>query len=68
MESLQFSDTSGVELLPGRGLSDTKYADGMALLVSDHTQMQMTLNNINKSAAKFGMHFAPLGCKVLLQN
>ena len=30
--------------------------------------MQMTLNNINKSAAKFGMHFAPSKCKVLLQD
>ena len=54
MESLQFSDTSGVELLPGRCLSDIEYADP--------TQMQVTLNNINKSAAKFGMHFAPSKC------
>ena len=62
------SDTSGVELLPGRCLSNIEYADDIALLGSDPTQMQMTLNNINKSAAKFGMHFAPSKCKVLLQD
>ena len=59
MESLQFSDTSGVELLPGRCLSDIEYADDIALLGSDPTQMQVTLNKINKSAGKFGMHFEP---------
>ena len=55
MESLQFSDTSGVELLPGRCLSDIKYADGIALLGLDPTQMQVTLNNMNKSADKFAL-------------
>ena len=63
-----FSDTSGVELLPGRCLSDIEYADDIALLGSDPTKMQVTLNNINKPATKFVMHLAPSKCKVLLQD
>ena len=30
--------------------------------------MQITLNNINKSFTKFGMHFAPSKCKVIQQD
>ena len=68
MESLRFSDTSGVELLPDRCLLDIEYAVVIAVLSSDRTQTQVTLNKINKSAAKFGMHFASSKCKVLLQD
>ena len=62
MESVHISDTGGVELLPGRCLSD------ISLLGSDPVQIQIILNNINTSAAKFGMRFAPPKCKVLLQD
>ena len=66
--SLPASETSGVEMLPGRSLADIEYADDIALLGSDPSEMQMILNNLNNSAARFGMRFTPAKCKVLLQD
>ena len=49
--SLPVSGTCGVELLPGFPLVDIEYADDVALLCSDPSEMQAILNNLNNSAA-----------------
>jgi len=66
--SLPVSASCGVELLPGGCLTDMEYADDIALLGSDPSQIQIILNNLTNAAARFGMHFAPAKCKVLLQD
>jgi hypothetical protein len=66
--SLPASNTCGVELLPGCSLTDMEYADDIALLGSDPSQLQVILNNLNNCATRFGMHFTPAKCKVLLQD
>ena len=66
--SLSVTDTCGVELLPGSRLTDLEYADDIALLGSDPSEIQLLLNNLNKYSAMFGMRFAPSKCKVLLQD
>ncbi|KER29170.1 hypothetical protein T265_13440, partial [Opisthorchis viverrini] len=66
--SLPASETPGVEMLPGRFLTDIEYADGNALLGSDSSQIQTILNKLNNSSARFGMHFTPTKCKKLLQD
>ena len=47
---------------------DIEYADDVALLGSDPSEMQAILNKLTNSAAPFGMHFTPPKCKVLLQD
>jgi hypothetical protein len=66
--SLPASDTCGVEVLPGCSVKDIEYADDIALLGSDPSQMQIILNNLNNCATRFGMRFTPAKCKVLLQD
>ncbi|KER21178.1 hypothetical protein T265_10433 [Opisthorchis viverrini] len=66
--SLPVSETSGVEMLPGRSLSNIEYVDDIALLGSDFFQMQTILSNLNYSVARFGMRFTSAKCKVLLQD
>ncbi|KER31666.1 hypothetical protein T265_02171 [Opisthorchis viverrini] len=63
--SLPVSETLGVEMLPGRSITDIKYADDIGLLGSDPSQLQTTVNNLNNSAARFGMCFVPTKCKIL---
>ena len=53
--SLLTSHTCGVELLLGCCLTDIEYADDIALMGSDPSQMQIIINNLNNSAARFGM-------------
>ena len=54
--------------LPDYPLADIEYADDVALLGSDPSEMQAVLNKLNNSAALFGMRFTPPKCKVLLQD
>ena len=55
----------GVELLPGGTVSDLEYADDVVLLVAC---VQDLLCGLDKSAAMFGMRFAPPKCKMMLQD
>ena len=45
-----------------------EYVDDIALLGSDPSQIQLIMNNLTNAAARFGMHFTPTKCKVLLQD
>ena len=62
------SPHSGVELLPGGTASDLEYADDVALLSEDPDSRQDLLCSLDKSAAMFGMRFAPPKCKMVLQD
>ncbi|KER27155.1 hypothetical protein T265_05766 [Opisthorchis viverrini] len=55
-------------MLPARSLTDIEYADNIALLGSDSSQVQTILNNLNNSAVRFGLRFTPAKCKVLLHD
>ena len=66
--SLPVSGTCGFELLPGCPLVDIEYADDVALLGLDPSEMQVILNKLNNSAALFGMRFTPPKCKALPQD
>ena len=66
--SLLVSGSCGVELLPGGCLTDMEYADDIALLGSNPSQIQIIINNLTSAAARFGMHFTPAKYKVLLQD
>ena len=57
----------GVELLPGGTVSDLEYADDVVLLIEDPGGLQDLLCSLSKSAAMFGMRFAPPNCKMMLQ-
>ena len=59
---------SGVELLPGGMVSDLKYADDVVSLSEDPGSLQDLLCSLDKSAAMFGMRFAPSKCKMMLQH
>ncbi|KER19410.1 hypothetical protein T265_15549, partial [Opisthorchis viverrini] len=67
-DSLPASNTCGVEVLPGPPPTDIEYADDIAILGSNPVAMQTILNNLSNSASRFGMHFTPAKCKVLLQD
>ena len=51
--SLPASRVCGVELLPDCCLTDIEYADDIALMGSDPSQMQIIINNLNNLAARF---------------
>ena len=38
---------------------DMEYADDIALLGSDPSQIQIIINDLTNAVARFGMHFAP---------
>jgi exonuclease III len=66
--SLEGLTNAGVELLPGNRVLDLEYADDIALL-SDNTQaIQNALNRLAIEVSRYGMHFGPSKCKVLLQD
>lgn len=50
-----------------RFLSDLEYADYVVLLTEDPNKMQVFLDLLNCSEGMFGIGFAPLKCKMLLQ-
>ena len=66
--AFSLSPHSGVELLPGGTVSDLEYADDVVLLSEDPGSLQDLLCSLDKSAAMFGMHFAPPKCKMMLQD
>ena len=66
--SLLVSVSCGVELLPGCCVTGIKYADDIAVLGSDPSQLQIIIHNPTKAAARFGMHFTPAKFEVLLQD
>ena len=49
-------------------MSDLEYADDVVLLSEDPGSLQDLLYSLDKSAAMFGMRFAPPNCKMLLQD
>ena len=61
------SPHSGVELLSSGTVSDLGYADDV-LLSEDPGSLQDLLCSLDKSAAMFGMRFAPPECKMMLQD
>ena len=67
-EALSITETEEVEVLPGASLADLEYADDVALLGTNPETMQNVLTNLQSTAAKFGMRFAPSKCKVPLQD
>ncbi|MGL5231889.1 MAG: reverse transcriptase domain-containing protein, partial [Fusobacteriaceae bacterium] len=66
--ALRSTDDVGVELLPGPKITDIEYADDIALLGNSEEVMQHFLDNLSDAAKIFGMCFAPLKCKILLQD
>ena len=66
--SIQGSETLGVEMLPGRRLTDLDYADDIVLLFDSFEQAQFALDSIAQAAQPFGMRFAPTKCKAMVQN
>ena len=66
--AFSLSPHSGVELLPGGTVSDLEYADDVVLLSEDPGSLQDLLCSLDKSAAMFGMRFAPPKCKMMLQD
>ncbi|VDP65299.1 unnamed protein product, partial [Schistosoma curassoni] len=58
----------GVDLLPGKRLLDLEYADDIVLLCNNAQAMQSPLNQLAINVRRYGMCFAPLKCKVLLQD
>ena len=66
--AFSLSPHSGVELLPGGMVSDLEYADDVVLLSEDPGRLQDLLCSLDKSAAMFGMRFAPPKCKTMLQD
>ncbi|KER30448.1 hypothetical protein T265_03178 [Opisthorchis viverrini] len=55
-------------MLSGHSLTNIEYADDLALLGSDPSQMQTVVNDLNDSAVWFVMRFTPEKCEVLLQD
>ena len=66
--AFSLSPHSGVELLPGGTVSDLEYADDVVLLSEDPGSLQDLLCSLDKSAAMFGIRFAPPKCKMILQD
>ena len=66
--AFSLSPHSGVGLLPGGTVSDLEYADDVVLLSEDPGSLQDSLCSLGKSAAMFGMRFAPPKCKMMLQD
>ena len=62
------SPHSGVELLPGGTVPDLEYADDVVLLSEEPGSLQDLLCSLDKSAAMFGMHFAPPKREMMLQD
>ena len=52
----------------GGMVSDSEYADDVVLLSEDPGSLQDLLCSWDKSAAMFGMRFAPPKCKMMLQD
>ena len=67
-DCLQHTSPSGVDILPGDKLSDLDYADDNVLLFDNLSDAQMLVDRIVLSAAPFSTQFAPLECKVLMQD
>ena len=66
--AFSLSPHSGVELLPGGTVSNLEYADDVVLLSEDPGSLPDLLCSLDKSAAMFGMRFAPPKCKMMLQD
>lgn len=47
---------------------DLDYADDIVLLFSNHESAQTTMDKLCEVIPRFGMHFAPSKCKVMLQD
>ncbi|CAH8534076.1 unnamed protein product [Schistosoma haematobium] len=58
----------GVDLLPGERLLDLEYADDIVLQRDNAQAMQSALNQWSINVRRYGMSFAPLKYKVLLQG
>ncbi|KER27012.1 hypothetical protein T265_05845 [Opisthorchis viverrini] len=67
-DRLHSAPLKGVEMLPGRSFTNIEYVGNIALLDSDPSELQTISNNLINSAARFGMRFTPVKCKVLLQD
>ncbi|KER22573.1 hypothetical protein T265_09370 [Opisthorchis viverrini] len=65
---LTASEISGVIMLAGCPLTDIEYVNDIAPLGADPPKIQIVLNNLNNSAARFGMFFPPTKCEVPIQN
>ncbi|CAH8871683.1 unnamed protein product [Trichobilharzia szidati] len=62
-----FND-SGIDLLPGNNLVDLEFADDIVLLGEDADKVQSLLNTLSNNLRMFGMRFAPVKCKMMLQD
>ena len=59
---------SSVDILPGGELSDLDYTDDRVFLFDNFSDVQMLLRRMVLSSGSFGIQFAPLECKVLVQD
>ena len=66
--ALRSTDGAGVELLPGPKITDTEYADFIALLGNSEEVMQYFPDNLSDAAKMFDMCLATLKCKIFLHN
>jgi len=58
-------DGDGVLIAPGCKVSDLDYADDIALLQSDATKMQLTLDKLAERSARYGLAIKPSKSKVI---
>ena len=60
--------TANIPNIPGGTVSDLEYADDVVLLSEDPGSLHDLLCSLDRSAAMFGMRFAPPKCKMMLQD
>lgn len=49
-------------------MSCVECTDHVVLLSDDSRRLQMVIDRLNDNVSKFGLHFAPPKCKMLLQD
>lgn len=66
--SLSSNENSGINICSDRNLSELEYAGDVVPFIDDIIGLQVLLDGRNNNVAMFGMRYASLTCKILLQH